>query len=250
MDDCSKDESRSILASYSMNSKVTHIVYNEVNSGNTFYQWEKGIELARGEYIWIAEADDYCERNFLETTCKLLDQNPEVSLVYCTSHRVNENGDYMDDLSFWYNDLSPTKWRNSFKNNGKKEVSQVLAIRNTIPNASAVLFRKCSNKANWNELKDYKLSGDWLFWIYLLEGGDILYTTSTINYFRTHTGSVRSNTESDDTVEKEKKRILKYLEFRQLISHSEYKKITSINKNTQASFYRRVKNRFLRLLII
>lgn len=37
---------------------------NDYNSGSPFKQWQKGIELARGKYIWIAESDDYADFSF------------------------------------------------------------------------------------------------------------------------------------------------------------------------------------------
>ena len=36
LDDCSKDESRDILLSYQDHPKVSHVVLNEENTGNTF----------------------------------------------------------------------------------------------------------------------------------------------------------------------------------------------------------------------
>ena len=53
LDDCSVDNSRDILMAYKNHPKVTQLVFNEQNSANTFKQWNKGIELAKGEYIWI-----------------------------------------------------------------------------------------------------------------------------------------------------------------------------------------------------
>src|ERR1700742_1367615 len=67
LDDCSTDDSRKIIKQYQEHPKVSHIVFNETNSGTTFKQWKKGIELAKGKYIWIAESDDWCEPNLLET---------------------------------------------------------------------------------------------------------------------------------------------------------------------------------------
>lgn len=58
LDDCSSDNSRDIIETYRHHPRVSHIVYNEKNSGSTFIQWDKGFELAQGEYIWIAESDD------------------------------------------------------------------------------------------------------------------------------------------------------------------------------------------------
>jgi glycosyltransferase involved in cell wall biosynthesis len=92
LDDCSTDNSRDILSQYSQQPKVSHCVFNEKNTGNTFVQWRKGLQLAKGEYIWIAESDDFCELNFLEVVVKPLIENNEVFLSYCQSNKVNQEG--------------------------------------------------------------------------------------------------------------------------------------------------------------
>jgi len=56
LDDCSTDDSRSVLRQYSSDPRV-RLEFNEVNSGSTFKQWNKGVRLAQGKYIWIAESD-------------------------------------------------------------------------------------------------------------------------------------------------------------------------------------------------
>ena len=48
LDDCSPGESRSILSQYAGDPRV-RIEFNEVNSGSTFKQWNKGVQLARGK---------------------------------------------------------------------------------------------------------------------------------------------------------------------------------------------------------
>ena len=73
LDDASTDESREIMESYRNNPHVSHICYNIVNTGSPFAQWKKGIDLAQGKYIWIAESDDYAESTFLSTTFSLLE---------------------------------------------------------------------------------------------------------------------------------------------------------------------------------
>ncbi|MDR1783951.1 MAG: glycosyltransferase, partial [Dysgonamonadaceae bacterium] len=65
LDDCSTDDSRGIIENYRDNPKVSQIIYNEQNSGSTFKQWIKGINAAKGEYIWLAESDDWAENDFL-----------------------------------------------------------------------------------------------------------------------------------------------------------------------------------------
>ena len=67
LDDCSTDNSLEVLSHYKNHNKVSHCVFNDTNSGSTFKQWDKGIQLAKGEWIWIAESDDWAEPEFLET---------------------------------------------------------------------------------------------------------------------------------------------------------------------------------------
>lgn len=241
LDDCSTDNSWHLLNEYSESPKVTILLQNEVNSGNTFHQWEKGIELAKGQYIWIAESDDYCDYNFLEITSNLLDENLDTSLVYCKSHRVNEDGYFLDDLNIWYEDLSTFKWKNDYKNEGINEIRNTLSYKNTIPNASAVLFRKSMCTLNWEELLSYRLSGDWLFWIKLLEQNSVIYTTSTINYFRVHKKTVRATQENNDTSSTERKRILKYLLDKKFISNFFFS--TLMKSKKQKNFLEYLKNK-------
>ena len=67
LDDASTDNSIQILENYRNHPNVSQLVVNKVNTGSPFQQWMKGILLARGEYIWIAEADDIADLQFLET---------------------------------------------------------------------------------------------------------------------------------------------------------------------------------------
>ena len=89
LDDCSRDNSGEILSSYKHNPKVKKIIINENNSGSTFKQWEKGFELSCGEYIWIAESDDYCDAFFLERLVGQLSENGTVAIAYTSSHLVD-----------------------------------------------------------------------------------------------------------------------------------------------------------------
>ena len=65
LDDCSTDNSKAIIEDFRLNPKVKHIIHNKANSGSTFEQWKKGIELSKGEYIWVAESDDVSDKGSL-----------------------------------------------------------------------------------------------------------------------------------------------------------------------------------------
>jgi glycosyltransferase involved in cell wall biosynthesis len=241
LDDCSTDDSRVIIETYRTNPLVSHIVYNSANSGNTFHQWKKGIELAKGDYIWLAESDDYCEANFLEVLVGLLNRNPNASLAYCKSTRVNEKEEVIDDLSFWYEDLAETRWQHDYLNSGDDEIKDYLYKKNTIPNASAVVFRRDKALLVSDDYLTYKLSGDWLFWILLLERGDVTFTTGTTNYFRTHSNSVRKYEEKKQTSAIELNRILSYLYSKQFISKKKVNQILKAGLPASTDSFQRIK---------
>ncbi|UCD50998.1 MAG: glycosyltransferase family 2 protein [Phycisphaerales bacterium] len=61
LDDASTDESRDVLKSFAGRPEVA-LRFNTENSDSTFKQWNKGVELARGKCVWIAESDDFAYR--------------------------------------------------------------------------------------------------------------------------------------------------------------------------------------------
>lgn len=66
LDDCSTDDSLTIINDFATRypNKISQVLVNETNTGNTFRQWEKGLVYAKGTYIWIAESDDVAEPTF------------------------------------------------------------------------------------------------------------------------------------------------------------------------------------------
>lgn len=189
MDDCSPDNSREILDSYAASDSRIRTHYNETNSGSTFVQWNKGVELAKGEYIWIAESDDFASLNLLEKLVPILDQNPKVALAYGQTCVVNEEGEklrsYLEDYRFLFKE-SASRWEVDFISNGMQEASEFLLFHNTIPNASAALIRKSTYLEVGGAEPGWKLNGDWMFYAKLLMRGDVAFCADTLNFFRTH----------------------------------------------------------------
>jgi glycosyltransferase involved in cell wall biosynthesis len=89
LDDCSTDNSEEIVAEFGSDGRI-RCFRNARNSGSPFIQINKGVRLARGELIWIAEADDYVDPEFLESLVPVLSGNPLVGLVYCRSMVIDE----------------------------------------------------------------------------------------------------------------------------------------------------------------
>lgn len=188
LDDASTDGSQEILGQYKAYPKVTHLILNSQNSGSPFKQWQKGINLAKGEYIWIAESDDYCELTFLE---KLIGHiKPKTTLTYCASIIVDSHNNKMGRHK-WGDALDETRWLQDFTNSGNLEIKNYLKFRNTITNASAVIFKRTAID-NVTMPVHMKFCGDWFFWIEILKQGDIVYISEPLNYYRRHGNTTRA----------------------------------------------------------
>ena len=187
LDDCSADESRSILSEYADDPRVK-VEFNEQNSGSTFRQWNKGVQLAKGELVWIAESDDYADKNLLKRLVAALDSEPGVAFAYCRSWRVSAE-DHLDGFADSY--LDRRRWTADYCADGREECRNFFVICNTIPNASAVLFRKAAYEVVGGADEHLRLCGDWKLWAAMALTGRVAYLGEPLNYFRFHGQSVR-----------------------------------------------------------
>jgi glycosyltransferase involved in cell wall biosynthesis len=203
LDDMSRDESANILQSYKTHPKVAHIIINEVNSGSTFIQWNRGIALARGKYLWLAESDDYASPDFLEKTVAVLENYPVVGLVYCGYVGVNmvEKKEVEEPRKILSTDLLAGD--RLYLAKGGIAYNTNLLVSCPIPNASGVLFRKSLYQEIQNKLVDYKLCGDWLLWAHIISRHEYAYIDQYLNYYRYSTQTVRFNHKKIGNFQKE-----------------------------------------------
>ena len=184
LDDCSTDDSVSIIESYRNNEHVTHIVLNEHNSGSTFLQWDKGISLAKGEYIWIAESDDAAHPQFLSTLVEQLEKHPEAVVAYAHSLLVNEKGETVNDKRHARNDGAVIVY------DSKRFTRWAMLSINELYNASMVVFRHSIYNKIDKSFQQYHLVGDWKFWMGVCLQGSVIEVCQMLNYFRVHSNKV------------------------------------------------------------
>jgi glycosyltransferase involved in cell wall biosynthesis len=191
LDDASSDDSVRLLQQFALE-HCCRFERNEHNSGNVFKQWNKGIGLAKGRYVWIAEADDYADERFLEILVDRLEQSPGCGLAYCNSLRVDDAGNIVEMVRPTLYDVDLTRWQRDFVGNGREECVRYLLRENTIPNASAVVFKRelCNRVGGADET--LALSSDWKLWASLLRLSDIAFVAEPLNFFRVHAGTTRA----------------------------------------------------------
>jgi glycosyltransferase involved in cell wall biosynthesis len=211
LDDASTDHSRDILQAYAQHPRVHKVIFNPVNTKIPFKQWNKGLREARGEYIWIAESDDYADPRLLEKLILPLEAHPNIGVSYCQSWKVDEADRVLASMQDWTDRLDRDHWATSYINSGIDECRQYLCFQSTIPNASAVLFRRSVYEQIGGADESFRLSGDWLLWAKMLLASDIAFTSEPLNYFRTHSSTVRGGSGQSNLPLKEAFQILEQL---------------------------------------
>ncbi|MBN2577683.1 MAG: glycosyltransferase [Pirellulales bacterium] len=192
LDDASQDESLQIAAEYLSDPRL-RIFYNETNGG-TFLQWRRGLRHCTGEYVWIAEADDVADPRLLETLVERLERHPQIGLAYCQSWNVNEEGLILGSNLAYTQGLDPERWKRDYVCSGNEECSRALLFMNTIPNASAAVFRREVCRRVGGPGTRFRLSGDWDLWLRIVLASGVAYVAEPLNYYRTHVQTVRSAT--------------------------------------------------------
>ncbi len=210
LDDASPDNSNEVFAQF-LNDPRVRAYYNETNSGNVFRQWNKGLGLAQGDYVWIAESDDCADPHFLETLVGKLDSHPSAGIAYCQTYQIDEDDNKLQIIEHHRGRLDPDKWRSDYFNSGIDECSHHLILSCTIINASSVLFRRSVAEKVGFVRGDWKVAGDYFFWANMMLAADVAFVAQPMNYLRTHVGSVSYNARRSGIIVKESYEVVKYI---------------------------------------
>lgn len=187
LDDSSTDNSRNIMEQYRSEPHVSHIVFGESNSGSAFRQWDKGITLAKGEWIWVAESDDYAEPSFLERLMTEVHKETDCVLAY--------------SATFWVDQQGKKLWETPHSNkvntyDGRDFIRQKLAVCNSIANVSECIFRRDNfHPAESDRYEQMRLCGDWFFYVLLAEQGSVVEVEEPLSYYRQHNSNISSEAE-------------------------------------------------------
>ena len=197
LDDASTDDSAAVAsATAAAWQREIRLVSNGRNSGSVFRQWRRGVELARGDYVWIAEADDEADPSLLATLASQLDAAPEVDLVLCDSRSIDARGaPVWPNYQGYFAEAGVDLSRDAIFP-AREFARRFLAERNLILNASAVLWRRSALHAalerGWDVLRGLRLAGDWQLYLEVLthSDGHVAWVAAPLNVHRRHGGSV------------------------------------------------------------
>jgi glycosyltransferase involved in cell wall biosynthesis len=198
LDDASTDDSvaRASATAASWSRDIT-IIENPKNSGSAFASWHRAATLARGDFLWIAEADDAAEPDFLAALAAAMQRAPDVELAFSDSRAISSTGgEIWPDYKGYYAESDALALHRDGIFAADEFARRFLSERNLILNVSAVLWRRASLLAALErcaeDLTTYRMAGDWRLHVELLAGstGTVAYVARPLNLHRRHAASV------------------------------------------------------------
>src|SRR5207247_593641 len=124
---------------------------------------------------------------------------------------MDESGRKLRSFGYFTADLDHERWRHDFIASGREECARYLIHKNTIPNASGVLFRRSVFDQAGGAVEAMKLCGDWMTWVRMLLVSDIAFVSEPLNHFRSHAGTVRSVTEQSNVLVQEQYQVIRFI---------------------------------------
>ena len=184
MDDCSPDATPAVSASFH-DPRVIY-VRNQTNLGH-LRNYNKGISMSRGKYVWLISADDRLRRPYiLERYVAIMEANPKVGYVFCSGVGV-KNGEETGTLGYSRYDTCDRVVK------GHVFLERLL-YQNFILAASAMVRRECYEhiatfplEAVWaGHPVDMGWLGDWYLWCMFALFMDVAYFAEPMVCYREH----------------------------------------------------------------
>lgn len=190
MDDNSPDNTPEVAASF-QDQRVRYI-RNNPNLGH-LRNYNKGITLSRGKYVWLISADDYLRKPYiLAKYVDLLDKHPNIGYVFCPGLGVRDGietrvigagvGGNYDRIMRGHDFL-------------KK-----LLHSNVVLTPSGMVRRECYEKVSLFP-ENMPWCGDWFLWCLFALYYDVGYFTDRMLCYREHHGLSMTHILSQERLE-------------------------------------------------
>ena len=171
INDGSTDGTAEILQSY--HDPRIKIINNEKNMGLT-KSLNKGLRIAKGEYIARQDADDVSLPQRLEKEVAFLDQNKKVGLV-CTNYvRINEKGKVLHRIKCLTED---------------EELKEKLLETNLFPHGLVMFRAECIEKVGLYR-EEFKSAQDYDLWLRISEVYDMANIPQLLYKYRLNIKSI------------------------------------------------------------
>lgn len=181
MDNCSTDNTPEVAQSF-QDARVRH-VRNDSNLGAE-QNFNKGLMLARGKYVWILCADDLLRSpSVLRRFVDVMEQNADLGFVFCRA--IELDGEKEKGVIWWADcgDHDCTWNESTF-------VPRLIEF-NCIAFSCVLLRKECLNHVGMFPV-DLPFAADWYLWIMLAMHYGVSYLAEPMVFSRVHQDSLTS----------------------------------------------------------
>ena len=193
VDDCSPDGSFEYMQELTAHDPRVTVLQNDHNR-HIAYTNQRGIDLARGKFLYRTDSDDYCDYRFLKRMTALMEAHPKVSMAHC-------RGLYMDaDDGIWGG------WprRGNYIIDGWEEFRRQV-VRYNIKSTNIMLRRDVVVAAGGFTKLPLLCSHDWYLSLRACLMGEIAYLDEPLVAQRKHANNVSGDmTRQTDAAQMEK----------------------------------------------
>jgi len=196
MDDGSTDNSQAVIRQWLSDTQTSAIeIFSKKNIKHTL--WERGLNSATGDLIWIAEADDSAHPDFLKNLTAQFEANPEIAFVFCDSIAIDAQGKILNsNYRKWLATLGDQRILTGGIFEGIDFHRSFLAVQNTVINSSSVLWSTRHLREVYStyadKLKHSIGAGDWMIYIGAchMPSAKIAFVPQSLNMHRRHTTGI------------------------------------------------------------
>lgn len=195
IDDHSDDGSHEIIEKLRKEFTFDYI-RREQNSGSPFSAWEYATQNTKEDLIWICESDDSCAPMLVSRLVQQITMRKRTKIAYCASWVVDKDGLRLESTDPYFSEVfHSSRWLRPFVAHGERDLRQFQCAGMIVPNMSGALIdTEVFRSAFTENIKQYRLAGDWLFMGQAMRLGDIAYIPERLNFFRRHENTARQKT--------------------------------------------------------
>ncbi len=179
MDDASPDNTPEVAASFG-DPRVRHI-RNDPNLGH-LRNYNKGIALASGKYVWLISADDRLRKPYIvERYVAAMEANPRIGYAICPGMALVDG---QETRLLEYSYLGP----DDKTLDGRQFLKSMLRINHVL--AAAGMVRKSVYEDLGAFPLDLPFAGDWYLWCLFALHYDVAYFAEPMVNYREHAGAM------------------------------------------------------------
>lgn len=176
VNDGSTDDTANILERYRRNypEKIKVITLDGAGLAKAC---NTGIKESKGEYVIRLDADDYFDENILLVESNILDNNPNVHMVYPDYYIINKHGEIIDSYRL-------------------SKVNDEVKLLDRSPLAAGAMFRRKSYDVIGGYNEDLRYQEDYDFWIRFIDKFNVYNVNLPLMYYRRHSENMSNNFEA------------------------------------------------------